>query len=125
MPEVVTVLLGLITVGITLVLAVVGWLAKQTYEIREMTNTLWQEWFGVDTNGSSGLKDDLEDDHESLREIVQETREENQESRDEVQRSFRTMTKYLRTMSRKLNSQDIEVPHPDEEITDSDMLNDD
>jgi methyl-accepting chemotaxis protein len=102
-PSLTDVLLVLISVGVMINIALMGWIAKELFDLRERIDKVYVYLFGINNGG-------LETEHEDLRHLVNDL----QESHEEVEQSFRELKRYLQTLAREID----DVPPPDEELDD-------
>jgi hypothetical protein len=110
------ILLELIGIGVAIIMAILSWVVARLRKVGKKVDTLWQEFFGVE--GDKGMRGDIEDNHESVRNMVERSREIQSEEHRRVENHFRQMKDYLRQVSMKLDKQDIEVPYPDDKMDD-------
>lgn len=131
MTEIVTVLLGLISVGVTIVGLALGYLIRQLhklkeddiYPMKEKVNTMWNTFFGIESQ--EGFLDEAGDRHDSMRVMIEETRKEQNQSHNEISDAFVEIERYLRELVRSLDNQNVDVPHPDKEIDDDKLFSGD
>jgi len=129
MASLVTALLTLISVGVMVVGAALGYVIGQLDQLKKddiepmksKIDTVWNTVFGVESQ--EGFLNEAEDSHEKIRETIEETRREQNEAHDELVDEFNEVERYLRELNRALRRQDIEVP--DEEIDTDELLKDD
>lgn len=118
MADLATVLLGLISIGITIIGLVLGYLLREMRKIRneelrpmkENVDTLWISYFGGEDDG-----------RQSVRQLVNENAQQQDESHKQVERNTRMILSYMRTLVRCLRSQGLDAPSPDEEIDEDEL----
>ena len=112
---IVEVLLGLITIGVTITALVTGWIARELYNLRteslpalkQKVNELRQSYYGTGDDGQASV-------HKKLDEIERKQETASKESN----RAHREILSFLRILTSKLEEQDIDAPNVDEELDD-------
>lgn len=115
-------LLALIGIGVTIVSIILGYIVREIHQIRttqlapmmRRLDTLWHEFFGVKDH-TRGFRGRVDNEHKSLRHLIEDTREEQNDAHNSVRKEFESLNRYLRRLAARLEDQNIEVPDPDED----------
>lgn len=128
MTDLVSILLALITVGVSVVAAALGYIIRQLQKIKredidpmkQKVETMWNTFFGVED--SEGFLEETIAQQTRMKEMIEETKEQQNQAHSESQEAFAEILLYLRRLSRELRRQNVEAPHPDEELDDNEFL---
>lgn len=91
MADVVTILLAFISVGVTIIGGVLGFIAYQFLDMRRKLQILWNDYFGVDAANGDGFREEITDDHDSMRDMLEEAKQ----SHDSIRAFLCDLSDYL------------------------------